>query len=139
MLGEGEKQALENELKFKAIRSSGAGGQHVNKTASKVELTFDIANSSVFQEDQKQLLIENLSSRLTNDHVLILQCGDTRSQHKNKTLVIERLHDILEEALRVPEERIPTKVPKAAKKKRLKNKRIKSEKKANRKPPEISL
>ena len=139
MLGEGEKQALENELKFKAIRSSGAGGQHVNKTASKVELTFDIANSSVFQEDQKQLLIENLSSRLTNDHVLILQCGDTRSQHKNKTLVIERLHDILEEALRVPEERIPTKIPKAAKKKRLKNKRIKSEKKANRKPPEISL
>ena len=139
MLGAGEKQALENELKFKAIRSSGAGGQHVNKTASKVELTFDIANSSVFQEDQKQLLIENLSSRLTNDHVLILQCGDTRSQHKNKTLVIERLHDILEEALRVPEERIPTKIPKAAKKKRLKNKRIKSEKKANRKPPEISL
>lgn len=137
MLSEEEKTALEKELDFKAIRSSGAGGQHVNKTSSKVELTFDVESSQVLEHDQKNLIVENLSSRITNDGNLILQCGDTRSQHKNKSLVIERFFEIINEALEIPEERILTKVPKAVKKKRLKNKRIKSEKKANRKPPEI--
>ena len=137
MLSEEERTAIEKELDFKAIRSSGAGGQHVNKTSSKVELTFDVESSQVLDNDQKTLIVENLSSRITNDGHLILQCGDTRSQHKNKSLVIERFFEIINEALEIPEERIPTKVPKAVKKKRLKNKRIKSEKKANRKPPEI--
>ena len=137
MLSEEEKTGLEKELDFKAISSSGAGGQHVNKTSSKVELTFDVENSQVLDDDKKNLIVENLSSRITNDGNLILQCGDTRSQHKNKSLVIERFFEIINEDLEITEERIPTKVPKAVKKKRLKNKRIKSEKKANRKPPEI--
>ncbi|MGS2725467.1 alternative ribosome rescue aminoacyl-tRNA hydrolase ArfB [Psychroserpens sp. BH13MA-6] len=132
-----DEQAILNELSFKAIRSSGAGGQHVNKTASKVELTFDLEASEVLSEAQKMLLKSNLQTRLTKAHVLILQCGESRSQHKNKATVIERFLNIIKENLEEEKERIPTKVPKAVVKKRLKSKRKISEKKANRKPPEI--
>ena len=132
-----DEDLLINELSFKATRSSGAGGQHVNKVASKVELIFDILASTVFDDDQKALLIENLSSRLTKDHILLLQCGESRSQHKNKAIVIQRFLELTKEALIIPKERIPTKTPKAVKKKRLTNKRKQAEKKTNRKPPNL--
>lgn len=132
-----DEQAIVNELTFKAIRSSGAGGQHVNKTASKVELTFDLEASKVLSEDQKQRLKTNLYNRLTNSFLLILQCGESRSQHKNKSIVISRFIELLKSNLIEVKERIPTKTPKAVIKKRLTNKRKTSEKKANRKPPQI--
>ncbi|MGG5487757.1 aminoacyl-tRNA hydrolase [Flavobacteriaceae bacterium 144Ye] len=125
------------ELSFKAIKSSGAGGQHVNKTASKVELTFNVEASTVLNEEQKELLLKNLQTRLSNQNVLILQCGESRSQHKNKALVIERFLEIIKQGLIVPKKRKKTAVPKAVKQKRLQNKKQLSEKKANRKPPEI--
>jgi ribosome-associated protein len=125
------------ELSFKAIKSSGAGGQHVNKTASKVELTFNVEASTVLNEEQKELLLKNLQTRLSNQNVLILQCGESRSQHKNKALVIERFLEIIKQGLIVPKKRKKTAVPKAIKQKRLQNKKQLSEKKANRKPPEI--
>ena len=125
------------ELNFKAIRSSGAGGQHVNKTSSKVELSFNLKDSIVFDENQKKLLISNLKSRLTKDHLLILQCDESRSQHKNKELVIDRFLKIINQGLSVPKERKKTKLPKAIKIKRLKEKRHLAEKKVSRKPPEI--
>ena len=132
-----DEQAILNELSFKAIRSSGAGGQHVNKTASKVELTFDLEASEVLSETQKELLKTSLESRLTKAFVLILQCGKSRSQHKNKTIVISRFLDLIKTNLIEEKERIPTKIPKAVVKKRLSNKRKISEKKSNRKPPQI--
>lgn len=132
-----DEQAIRNELTFKAIRSSGAGGQHVNKTASKVELTFDLESSEVLSEEQKELLKINLESRLTKASVLILQCGESRSQHKNKAIVIDRFLEIIRTHLIEDKERIPTKIPRAVKKKRLANKKKKSEKKSNRKPPKI--
>jgi len=125
------------ELQFKAIRSSGSGGQHVNKVASKVELQFDVINSSVLTEEEKSQLQDQLANRLTKAGILILQCGESRSQHKNKLLVIERFLNILANALKVEIERKPTKVPKQVKIKRLKKKRQQAEKKANRKPPEF--
>lgn len=125
------------ELQFKAIRSSGSGGQHVNKVASKVELQFDVINSSVLTKEEKSQLQEQLANRLTKAGILILQCGESRSQHKNKLLVIERFLNILADALKVEIERKPTKVPKQVKIKRLKKKRQQAEKKANRKPPEF--
>ncbi|WP_323787167.1 alternative ribosome rescue aminoacyl-tRNA hydrolase ArfB [Psychroserpens sp.] len=131
------EQALLNELTFKAIRSSGAGGQHVNKTASKVELTFDLESSEVLSEEQKDLLKINLETRLTKAFVLILQCGESRSQHKNKAIVIGRFLELITSNLIEDKERIPTKTPKAVKKKRLANKRKNAEKKTNRKPPQI--
>lgn len=118
---------------FKAIRSSGSGGQHVNKVSSKVELQFNITDSSALNEKQKALLIKNLSAKLTKHNVLILQCGESRSQHKNKTLVIQRFLKIIEQGLKVKRKRIATKIPKAVIQKRLNTKRLQSEKKASRK------
>lgn len=132
-----DEELLLTELSFKAIKSSGAGGQHVNKTASKVELSFNVEASSVLNEEQKELLLKNLQTRLSNQNVLILQCGESRSQHKNKALVIERFLEIIKQGLIVPKKRKKTKTPKVEKLKRLSNKRQQSEKKANRKPPEI--
>lgn len=130
-------QELEKEFNIKAIRSSGSGGQHVNKVATKIELSFSVSESSVLNQDQKALIIEKLYNRLTKDQVLILQCGETRSQLKNKRIAISRAFSILEAALEVKAERKPTKVPKSVIKKRLKNKKIQSEKKANRRKPNI--
>lgn len=129
------QDALISELSFKAVRSSGSGGQHVNKVSSKVELTFSVSESLVFNSEQKELLIQNLKTRLTKDNVLILQSDESRSQHKNKTLVFQRFLNLIKEGLQVPKVRVPTKTPKSAVRKRLKVKRVRSERKANRKKP----
>ncbi|WP_298754275.1 alternative ribosome rescue aminoacyl-tRNA hydrolase ArfB [uncultured Psychroserpens sp.] len=132
-----DEQTILNELTFKAIRSSGSGGQHVNKTASKVELTFDLEHSQVLTSKQKELLKTNLQTRLTKEALLIMQCGESRSQFRNKAIIIQRFLELIKANLIEEKERIPTKTPKAVVKKRLTNKRRNSEKKANRKPPEI--
>ena len=129
-----DEALLISELTFKAIRSSGAGGQHVNKVASKVVLNF---NLKVFSEAQKNLLLNNLSNRLTTDGILILQSDESRSQHKNKELVVKRFLDLIKQGLKVPKKRKPTKIPKAVKLKRLSKKKQQADKKANRKPPEV--
>lgn len=132
-----DKEVLQSELQFKAVRSSGAGGQNVNKVASKVELSFDLDASLGLTDDEKNLLIKSIPNRLTNEHILLLQCEESRSQHKNKSLVIQRFFDLIETGLIVPKRRIRTKTPRSVVKKRLKGKRKLSEKKSNRKPPEI--
>ena len=132
-----DEEQLISELNFKAVRSSGAGGQHVNKTSSKVELTFNLKDSLIFDENQIALLTSNLKSRLTKDQILILQCDESRSQYKNKTLVTERFLEIIKQGLIIPKKRKQTKIPKSVKIKRLKAKRQIAEKKATRKPPEI--
>lgn len=132
-----DTDTLIQELTFKAVRSSGAGGQHVNKVSSKIELAFNLPESLVFNDLQKERLLKKLSSRLTKDHVLILQSDESRSQHKNKELVIKRFLDLIENGLKVPKKRIPTKIPKSVIKKRLKSKRQLSDKKANRKKPDL--
>ena len=129
-------EALISELTFKAIRSSGSGGQHVNKVSSKVELHFDILNSNILSEDQKQLLLETLKTRLTNKNKLVLQCDESRSQHKNKELVIKRFLNIIEHGLVIPKQRIRTKIPKIVVKKRLDDKKIQSKKKSKRMKPD---
>ncbi len=132
-----DEDAIVKELSFKAIRSSGPGGQHVNKTASKVELTFDVQNSQVLNVPQKELLLTNLKSRLTKEKILILQCAESRSQHKNRALVIQRFLELIQDNLIQEKDRIPTKIPRTIVKKRLDDKRKNAEKKANRKPPKI--
>jgi ribosome-associated protein len=132
-----DKDALLQELTFKAVRSSGAGGQHVNKVSSKVELAFNLFESSVFREELKERLINKLQNRLTKEGVLILQCDESRSQHKNKELVIKRFLDLINNALIIPKKRIPTKIPRAVIKKRLKSKRKLSDKKINRQKPDV--
>ncbi len=132
-----DKDALLNELTFKAIRSSGAGGQHVNKVSSKIELIFNLEESFIFNEEQKERLQNKLQNRLTKEGVLMLQCDESRSQHKNKELVIKRFLELIEKSLIIPKKRVPTKIPRIVIKKRLKSKRNLSEKKAYRKKPDV--
>jgi ribosome-associated protein len=132
-----EKEKLISELQFKAVRSSGAGGQNVNKVSSKVVLSFDVKNSNSLTNEEKNLLEINLSSRLTNEQILILNCDEDRSQLKNKEIVIKRFLAILEQGLYIPKIRKATKIPKSVIRKRLKDKKNLSETKKNRKKPEF--
>jgi len=125
------------ELNFKAIRSSGAGGQHVNKTSSKVELTFDLENSFSLSDKEKELLKMKLSSKLTKDNLLILFCDESRSQHRNKDLIIKRFLGILKLNLIQPKKRRSTKPSKTSIKRKAENKKRVSIKKALRKKPKI--
>ena len=126
-----------NELSFKAIRSSGAGGQHVNKTSSKIELTFDLENSNALSKKEKERLKEKLSSKLTNENVLILFCEETRSQHRNKEIAIKRFLEIIKKGLTKPKIRKETKPSKASIQKRLEKKQNNSIKKTLRKKPNL--
>lgn len=126
-----------NELSFKAIRSSGAGGQHINKTSSKIELTFDLENSNALSKKEKERLKEKLSSKLTNENVLILFCEETRSQHRNKEIAIKRFLEIIKKGLTKPKIRKETKPSKVSIQKRLEKKQNNSIKKALRKKPNL--
>jgi ribosome-associated protein len=126
-----------SELSFKAVRSSGAGGQNVNKVASKVVLSFDLHNSQSLSDDEKALLSEKLKSKLTLEGVLILNCDEDRSQLKNKEIVTKRFLKLIQNALIIPKKRKPTKVPRSVIEKRIKAKRNTSEIKQNRKKPEL--
>lgn len=128
---------LLSELKFKATRSSGAGGQHVNKVSSKIECVFDLLNTQALSENQKQLLLKNSASRLTKDFKLILTCDESRSQHKNKELVIERFLQIIKKGLTVPKKRTPTKIGKSVVEKRKEKKKKQAYKKALRQNPKL--
>jgi len=128
---------LLSELTFKAVRSSGAGGQHINKVSSKVMLSFNVLKSEGLTEEEKELLLQNLKTRLTKDYLLILNSGESRSQHKNKELVINRFLSLIQESLVVPKKRLPTRIPKGVIKKRLEDKQKLSIKKTSRKKPNL--
>jgi len=132
-----DKETIYKELQFKAIRSSGAGGQHVNKVSSKVELYFDLTSSPSFSEKEKKLLFKNLAARLTKEGVLQLSSGESRSQHTNKEKVVKRLFEVLTKALIIPKKRKTTKMSKAQKLKRLDNKQKLATKKSLRKKPDL--
>ncbi|WP_218597794.1 alternative ribosome rescue aminoacyl-tRNA hydrolase ArfB [Polaribacter sp. NJDZ03] len=129
------KENILKELNFKGIRSSGAGGQHVNKTSSKIELTFDLENSLSLSDNEKELLKTKLSSKLTKDNNLILFCEETRSQHRNKDLAIKRFLELLRVSLIRPKKRRPTKPSKSSVRKNAEKKKRTSVKKALRKKP----
>lgn len=132
-----EIDKLIKELSFKATKSSGAGGQHVNKVSSKIELAFDIQNSHILSENQKQRLIKNLETRLTKGNVLMLFCDESRSQHKNKEIVTKRFLKIISNGLKIPRKRKPTKISRSANRKRLERKKIQAYKKAIRRKPTL--
>jgi ribosome-associated protein len=132
-----ETQKIISEVQYKAVRSSGAGGQNVNKVSSKVVLTFEIDPSQGLRDEEKELLKVNLSSRLTIDFVLILNCDENRSQFRNKEIVTKRFLEVIKKGLEVPKIRKPTKIPKSAIRKRLKNKNNASQIKQNRKKPNL--
>jgi len=127
-----------SELSFKAVRSSGAGGQNVNKVSSKVVLSFDVHHSQWLTDEEKLLVATKLSFRLTSDAILILNCDEDRSQFRNKEIVIKRFLELIKNALFIPKERKPTKIPKSVIRKRIKDKKNISEVKKNRRKPDLN-
>ncbi|KVV14556.1 alternative ribosome rescue aminoacyl-tRNA hydrolase ArfB [Flavobacterium sp. TMP13] len=132
-----EVHKIISELQFKAVRSSGAGGQNVNKVSSKVVLTFDLNASSALTSEEKLLLETKVANRLTSENILILTCDEDRSQFKNKEIVIKRFITLITNGLIIPKIRKETKIPKSVIRKRIKNKKIISEVKKNRKKPDL--
>ena len=132
-----DKEILLSELKFKAVRSSGAGGQNVNKVSSKVVLNFDLANSSGLTNEEKELLQAKIATKLTQENILILTREEDRSQLKNKEIVVKKILKVIQNGLKIPKERKETKIPKAVKEKRLQEKKSTASIKENRKKPDF--
>jgi ribosome-associated protein len=121
-----------SELEIRFSRSSGPGGQHVNKTSTQAELTFDLANSVSIPPEDRDWLLEKLKHRLDSSGKLRLTSQDTRSQRQNKAIVLERFQEMLRHALRRPKKRKPTKPSKAAVQRRIESKKKRGETKSQR-------
>ena len=121
-----------SELSFTTSRSSGPGGQHVNKVSTRVTLRFDVTNSPSLTLEQKELIFVQLATRISKEGVLRVVSQQTRSQAANRQLATERFVQLLQDALRQKPERKPTKVSAAAKEKRLADKKHRSHLKRER-------
>jgi ribosome-associated protein len=127
---------LYHELDFTASRSSGPGGQNVNKVNSKISLRFDVVHSQILSEEEKTIILKGLSNELTKDGVLIISSQDKRSQLENKEAVTQKLERMIARAFVKKKERKPTKASKAAIQKRINSKKLQAEKKKWRQKPE---
>ncbi len=125
------------EFNFSVSRSSGPGGQNVNKVNSKVELRFNVDSSVILNEEEKALIKEKLKSKITENGEIVLVSQNERSQFRNKEHVIGKFYLLINKALQPKKARKPTKLSKAAKEKRLELKKIRSVKKQFRKIPEL--
>ncbi len=123
---------IHKEVKYRTSRSGGAGGQHVNKVSTKVEILFNVNHSVVLSQRQKTIILFKLKNRITSDGVLVLKCDRTRSQLKNKEIALNKLMELLKVALTPFKKRRPTKPSKSGIRKRLQDKKIKSTKKDSR-------
>ena len=123
------------EISYTAVRSGGPGGQHANKVSSKVVLLFDIPDSDSLSEMQKERLAEKLSARLNSREQLILTCDESRSQHKNKEIVTNRFITLLQDTLKKQKRRVPTRVSKGEKARRMEAKKKRGLKKSLRQKP----
>ncbi|NAS12436.1 alternative ribosome rescue aminoacyl-tRNA hydrolase ArfB [Poritiphilus flavus] len=131
------KEEIIRELRFKSVRSSGAGGQHVNKVATKVVLQFALEDSKALNEEEKILIKAKLRNRLNKDQQLVLHSDTTRSQSRNKALVTQQFLKLITEALKKKKIRKKTSRSRASIEKRLSDKRKAAEKKQSRQKPKL--
>ena len=128
---------FEPELQFSSSRSSGPGGQHVNKVNTKIELRFHIPDSELLSDEEKEILLHKLKNKINKDGELIIISQEDRSQFKNKETTIEKFIKLLKEALTPVKKRRATRPTIASNKRRLVGKKLNSEKKTQRKKPDI--
>jgi len=126
---------FENEFVLTASRSSGPGGQNVNKVSTKIELRFNVAASALLSDEEKEIISQKLSSRINNEGELLIVSQSERTQLQNKELAIEKFYALLTNALLPVRKRKPTKPSYASKLRRLEHKKLLSIKKSNRKDP----
>jgi len=124
---------FKDEFIFQATRSSGPGGQNVNKVSSKVELRFNYLNSAWLNEEEKALIASKLVNKINNLGEIVLTAQTDRSQLKNKEIVIEKFYSLLERVLTPQKKRFKTKPTRSSIEKRLESKRVRAVIKANRK------
>ena len=130
------KKQLETELLFSAIRSSGPGGQNVNKVNTQVELRFSVKNTNLFSEEEKTLIFLKLKNRINLEGELIFTAQTARTQLDNKEKVVEKFYDSVEKALTIQKKRLKSTPTVASRLKRLEIKKNTALKKQLRKPPE---
>jgi len=121
-----------SELDVRVSRASGAGGQHVNKTSSRVEIFWNVKSSSALSDEQRERLLRRLASRLTSEGSLRIVASDMRSQLRNRGIAEERLVEMVRSALVVPKKRRATRPTRASKEARLDEKKRHSSKKKER-------
>lgn len=121
-----------SEVHYRFSRSSGAGGQHVNKVSTRVELLFDIRNSPSLTQHRKDRIMERLKSVINDDGVLTLSSQESRSQWRNREDVTQRFVELLSGSLKVHPRRVPTKATRASHEERLRRKAHTSRKKERR-------
>ena len=126
-----------SELDIRTSRSSGAGGQHVNKTSSRVEIVWNIRDSRALSEEQREVLLQRLASRIATDGTVRVVSSETRSQLRNRERAQERLADLINKALTPRKKRKPTRRPKRADEARLASKKLHSRKKRERKGDDL--
>jgi ribosome-associated protein len=112
-----------SEVQYRTTRSSGPGGQHVNKTETQVELLFDVTHSPSLSDDQRRRILSKLKNIIDNEGVLHLTAQSERSQLRNREIVTARFQEVLAAALRVPKKRRPTRPTAASKTRRIENKK----------------
>ena len=135
-ISESLKKELENEMVFSAARSSGPGGQNVNKVNSQVELRFSLKNTNLFSEEEKSLINLKLKNRINSEGELVLTSQSARSQLDNREIVLTKFYQLIEKALTIPRKRLKTLPTAASRIKRLESKKNQALKKLYRKPPE---
>lgn len=131
---EGGIRIPRSELTWRATRSGGPGGQHVNTSSTRVELTWNVVASNALSDEQRARLLEKLATRIDGQGVLRLTSGGSRSQMQNREDVTERMRRLVARALATPRPRRKTRPPRAAKERRLREKKLRSEKKKQRRP-----
>lgn len=126
------QRKFNTEFEFQASRSSGPGGQNVNKVNTKITLRFNVPNSSLLEAEEKSVLMEKLENKLDNDGNLIIHCQEKRSQIQNKEITIRKFYDLFLKTFQKKKIRKATKPGKGAIEERLKEKKRISERKKNR-------